>query len=188
MGIIDDILAKEPEQRHVEFIKDRALREDLSTAQLDVEEAKLRLTRVPSSDKDAARDLRREIGDLDQLIEELWERAGKNLIRFTFAALAPEVFDELKGTNRPTQHQLTEARKEQRPSPDWNNDTFEPVLVASACVKVETPSGTSDGLSVEDAETMWKSAAYNRSERNDLFNTALSAQLTRTRIDRPKGG
>jgi hypothetical protein len=187
MGVIDDILAKEPEQRTVEFCTDRALREQLATAQYELETAKHRADRV-RGDKERADELAREIDDLEEQIEGLTAEVRETgLIRFTFAALEPEEFDDLKGQHRPTERQLTKARKEKQPQPDWNEDTFSPVLVAAACIKIESPSGSVDGLSVEDAERIWHSRAYNSAERAELFNTALAAQLTRTRVDLPKG-
>ena len=186
MGVIEDIHAKEPEQRFVEFCMDREIREALSAAQVDLERARRRADQL-RGDKDQGDDLRREIDHLDEQVRELGEQAKGRMIRFTFAALEPERFDDLKGEHRPTEPQKTKARKEKGPEPEWNTDTFPPALVAAACVKVESPSGEIDGLSVEDAEAMWKSRSYNDAERAELFNTALGAQLTRTRIELPKG-
>lgn len=188
MGVIDDILAKEPEQRTVEFCTDRHIREALSEAQADLGRARIRADQLRPGDGDRATSVHAEISDLEATVESLTEQARANLIRFTFAALDPEVFDEIKGKHRPTETQLTAARKEKTSAPQWNVDTFPPVLVAAACVKLEGPSGTADGLSIEGAQAIWKSRSYNEAERAELFNTALGATLTRTRVDLPKGG
>lgn len=188
MGVIDDILAKEPEQRSVEFCIDRHLREALSEAQHELEKARARADQLRGGDRDRADEVRRTIVDCEEKVAELIESTKDKLIRFTFAALDPEVFDEIKGKHRPSEKQLTVARKEKTTPPEWNLDTFPPVLVAASCIRIDSPSGTVDGLSVEDAEKIWKSRAYNTAERNELFNTALGATLTRTRIDLPKGG
>lgn len=182
MGVIDDILAKEPEHRTVEFCTDQQLREALAEAQFELEKARQR------ADQSRSPDARREVNDLETKVEELLKEAKTKLIRLTFGALDPEHFDELKGQHRPTEKQLTAARKEKAAPPEWNSDTFAPVLVAAACIKVESPSGTADGLSLDDTKAMWASKAYNTAERNEMFNAALAATLTRTRIDVPKGG
>lgn len=188
MGVIDDILAKEPEQRTVEFCTDRALREQLSEAQGDLERARRRADQARSSDKDRAHDLQAEVDVIEERIDGLLaDVRERGLIRFTFAALDDTEFDALKGQHRPTEQQRTTARKAKQPEPEWNTETFPAALVAAACVKVESPSGSVDGLSTEDAERIWKSRAYNEAERAELFNTALGATLTRTRIDLPKG-
>lgn len=187
MGVIDDILAKEPEQRTVEFCTDRALREKLATAQHELNVARSKAPKE-RGDQDQADMSARQIEDLEERIETLTaEIEERGLIRFTFAALEPSEYDELKGKHRPTEQQLTRARKEKRAQPEFNTDTFPPVLVAAACVKVESPSGSVDGLSIEDAERIWKSRAYNEAERAEMFNTAYFAQVTRTQVDLPKG-
>ncbi len=188
MGVIDDLLAKEPEQRTVEFCLDHQLREALSTAQTAQARARNRLDAIPAANRDRVRELRDEIDAQQGRIDELIPQVQANLVRFTFQAIAQDDFDELKGQHRPTEPQRTAARKAKRPEPDFNEDTFPPVLIAATCVRIQTPSGTADGLSLEDAQRLWASDRYNDAERNELFNSALAAQLTRIGIDLPKGG
>lgn len=188
MSILDDLLGKEPEQRTVEFCMDRELTRRLSEAQLDLEKAKRAEGGVRSNDRDKTSAARAAVEDLEVRVSDLVAEVQGRLIRFTFAALDPQEFDRLKGEHRPTEKQRTDARKNDTQIPDFNLDTFPPVFVAAACVKVQTPSGSQDGLSVDAAEAMWVSRSYNDAERAELFNTALNATVTRTRIDLPKGG
>lgn len=188
MGVIDDILAKDPEVRTVEFCTDRSLREKLATAQFDLDQAKRRRDRLHRTDKDRAGEVDREITDLEDTVEQLSDEVRDHgLIRFTFQALPPGEYDALKAQHRPTEPQKSKARKANEPAPDFNTDTFPPVLIAAACTLIESPSGTVEGLSVEDAERIWNASTYNDAERNELFNAAFGAQLTRTRADLPKG-
>lgn len=186
MGVIDAILGKDPELRSLEFIRNREVREALAGAYMELADAQARAARTPAAAQLV--EVRREISDIEQRIDGLVEEARKHLIRFTFAALEPEEFDELKGHHRPTDKQQRDARNRKEQAPDWNLKTFPPVLVAAACIKVETPEGDADGLSLEDAQAIWSSRSYNEAERNELFNTALEATITRTRIDLPKVG
>lgn len=188
MGVIDDILAKDPEIRTVEFCTDRTLREKLATAQFDLQQAKQRRDRFRGSDKERADEAVREIDDLEDRVAQLSDEVKDHgLIRFTFQALPPDEYDALKAQHRPTEPQKTKARKANEAPPDFNTDTFPPVLIAAACILIESPSGKAEGLSVEDAERIWTASTYNDAERNELFNAAFGAQFTRTRADLPKG-
>ena len=188
MSAIDDLFSKEPEQRYVEFCLDRDLRDALSEAQQNLTVARAEATSIRPTDKERFEDANRRIADLEEIVADLVEQARPKLIRIDFGALDPQEFDDLKGEHRPTSQQLSKARQEKAPQPEWNNDTFEPALVAAACIKVTGPSGTADGMSLETAEQMWTSRSYNEAERSWIFNTALSATMMRTRIDIPKGG
>jgi len=188
MAVIDDLLAKEPEQREVVFCLDRQLREALSTAQVRLQQAQRRLDVLAPSNRDRIRDARAEIDQLEATVAELLPKVKAKLVRFTFAAIDPDKYDDLKAKHPPTDDQLSAARKAKRLEPEFNEDTFAPVLVAAMCVRVETPSGTADHLSLEDAQRLWESPAYNDAERSELFNSALGAQISRTVIDLPKDG
>src|SRR5690348_9284603 len=134
MGIIDDILGKQPEQRSVEFCADRTIREGLSEAQWELEQAKDRADRFRGGDKTRGDELGQAVAAAEAKVEELLEQARPHLIRFTFGALAPEELDKLKAQHRPTESQLTEARKAKTAQPEWNIKTFPPVLVAASCI------------------------------------------------------
>jgi hypothetical protein len=187
-SVLDDIHGKEPEQRQVSFCLDRELREQLATAQFELSQAQRRRDLVSPGNRGRVEDAQRDVDELQDRVDELAEQAKGRIITFVFAALEPNDFDDLKGEHRPTSVQLSEARKAKEPQPEWNPDTFPPALVAAACVNVTSPSGSQDGLSVEDAQKMWRSRSYNEAERGELFGTALSAQLTRIKVDLPKGG
>lgn len=188
MGVIDDILGKDPEVRTVEFCTDRTLREKLATAQYELHQAKRARDQARGRDKERADELARQIDDLEDTVEQLLDEVKEHgLIRFSFEAIDPEELDKAKGLHRPTEPQKKAAQKKGDPAPEFNTDTFPPVLLAAACTLVETPSGRQEGLSEEDAQAIWHSKAYNSAERNELFNAAYGAQLTRTRIDLPKG-
>ena len=188
MGVIDDLLAKDPEQRDVEFCTDHQIREALSRTQYRLAELRRRLDGISGTNREVIRELRKEIDDLVAREEDLISQAREKLVRLTFKALPGDQFDELVGQHRPTETQRTEARKAKRAEPTFNTDTFPPVLIAAACIRVETPSGSADGLSPEDAERLWRSDSYNDTERAEIFNTAHAAQVSRMRIDLPKDG
>lgn len=183
MSVLDDVFGKEPEHRTVEFILDHDLREKLATANYDLEMARLKAGR-----KDVTSEDRAAIAEAQERVDDLVPLARGRLIRFHFQALDPTEYDALKGAHRPTEAQRTEARKAEKQAPEWNTGTFPAALIAKACVLVESPSGTAEGLSVEDAERLWKSRSYNDAERAELSNTALNATMTRMRVDLPKDG
>lgn len=182
MSIIDDLLGKEPEQRTVEFCLDRDLRTRLAETQYELEQAKRRAASRTATDAD-----RDTVADLEYQVEQLIPDVRARLVRFVFNAIPTDAYDALKGQHRPTEAQKTEARKAGLPVPDVNTRTFPPALIAAACTRVETPSATAPGLTVEEAEQLWASDAYNQAERNELFNTALEATVRRIQVDLPKG-
>lgn len=190
MGVLDDLLGKDPEQRSVDFIADRTIRERLSEAQSDLDDAKRALSRVRQGDTDGKAAAERVVDDCRQVVDDLLEQARPHRIRFTFDALDAQAYDGIKGQkeHRPTEHQRTVARKANLPEPEWNTDTFPPAVISAACVGVTTPNGNQPGLSVEEARQLWASRAWNQAERGELFNAALGATVTRTRVDLPKDG
>jgi hypothetical protein len=184
MGVIDDLFAKDPEVREAQFCMDRRLANKLYEAGLERDRTK-REARRRYEDESAAAEAQAQAEDAQAAYDALVEQVQGKLITFRFRPVEPHDYDQLKAKHRPTESQRTEARKQNQDPPEWNLETFPPAFVALACYEVETPSGTKDGLSVEDAEKIWKSPVWNSAERAELHNTALGAYLTRTRLDLP---
>lgn len=182
--VMADLLAKEPETREVEFCMDRLLAQRLGEARYERDRTKREATRKHPDDQAAAEAIA-QAEDAEKAYEELLEQVREKLVKFVFVAVEPVVYDKLKAANRPTEQQRTDARKENREPPEWNPDTFYPALLAEACLSVTTPSGTKDGLSVEEAKQLWTAKNWNSAERAELGNAAVAAYLTRTRLDLP---
>lgn len=178
-SVMDDVLeGKDPEQRTAEFCTKADLRERWGELKSKAQRARIQADARPK-DQAAAAELEQAEHDLDELRQTI---AG-HLIRFTFHPIERDEFDKLKGENRPTETQRTEARKNGGQPPEWNTATFGPALVAAACVKLTGPSGEQPGLSPEEATAIFTSKRWNEAERAELFNTALAAYLSRTPMD-----
>jgi hypothetical protein len=184
MGVIDDLFAKDPEVREVQFCMDRRLANKLYEAGVERDRTK-REARRRHEDGAAAAEAQAQAEDAQAAYDALVEEVQGKLITFRFRPVEPHDYDQLKAKHRPTESQRTEARKQNEDPPEFNIETFPPAFVALACYEVETPSGKTDGLSVEDAEKIWKSPVWNNAERAQLHNTALAAYTTRTRLDLP---
>ncbi len=181
---MDDLRAKQPETRTVEFCMDHDLAERLVDARIERDRLKREAGRR-HVDERAAHEAEARAEEAEQEYLELAEQAKPKLIRFVFAAVDPETYDRLKAEHRPTERQRTEARKQNQDLPEWNVETFPPALVAASCIKVTGPSGEQDGLSIEEAQAIWKADNWNSAERAELGNAAMAAYLTRTRLDLP---
>jgi len=182
MGVMDDLLAKKPETRRVEVPLDPDLAERYSAAKVRLDQAK-RLSDASPKDGDRAADLEAAQEECDALRAELEPCMAKFVLR----SVSPVEFEALKGKNRPTEKQRTDYRKSGVEAPEWNPDTFQPALVAAACVEIVTPNGTQDGLAEDDALSIWKSESWNVGVRNELFGAALSAYFSFTKVDLGKG-
>ncbi len=184
MGVMDDLRAKQPETRTVEFCMDHELAERLSEARVERDRARREAGRKHVDDR-AAQEAEAKAEDAERAYLGLAAEVEGKVIRFVLAAVDPMTFDRLKAEHRPTEKQRTDARKQNLDPPEWNIDTFPPALVAAACIEVSGPSGKQEGLSVEEAEAIWSAPNWNSAERAELGNAAMAAYLTRTRLDLP---
>ncbi len=184
MGILDDLQAKEPETRTVEFCMDHGLAERLAEARYERDRTRREAGRK-HVDERAAQEAEAAAEKAEEVYLELVEEVRGKTIRFVLAAVDPVTFDRLKAEHRPTDKQRTDARKNNTDVPEWNVDTFPPALVTASCIKVSGPSGEYDGLSLEEAQAIWTSPNWNSAERAELGNAAMAAYLTRTRLDLP---
>ncbi len=182
MGVIDDLLAKKPETRKVEVPLDPELAERYMDAKTRYDQAKRSSDAAPK-DGDKAAEVERLREECDALRDELSPR----MARFVLRSVSPTEFEALKSANRPTEKQRTDYRKSGVEAPEWNPDTFQPALVAAACIEVATPNDTQEGLSGEDALKIWQSESWNVGVRNELFGAALSAYFGFTKVDLGKG-
>jgi hypothetical protein len=182
LSIIDELLAKKPETRTVPIPLEPALAERYAEAKTQHEQAKRSSDAAPK-DTDRATEVERCRAEVDALAEELKPHMAEIVLR----SVSPIEFEELKTANRPTERQRTDYRKAGVEAPEWNPDTFQPALVAKACVSITTSSGTQEGLAEEDALRIWQSDAWNVGVRNELFGAALSAYFSFTKVDLGKG-
>lgn len=169
MGVIDDVFAKDPETRSVEFCTDAGLRGELQAAAVELDQAQARLNRSKPAAREAAEAV---VAEREAKLEELLEKVRGHLIRFTFAAIGSAAFQQMK-RDHPPQRGESDA--------DWHLDTFAPALIAASCVRIEVPGGEAEGLTEEEAQQLWTSSSWNEPERAELFHAAASAQLTRIR-------
>jgi len=182
MSAIDDLLQKRPEERTVVLPLDFELAHAAAQAEDRLNQAKAMSDR-PGATVEAISVTEDRQAEYDKAVEALRGQTAT----FTFRSIAPQTWDELKREHRPSESQRTEARKQGQAPPEWNEETFSPALIAAACIKVITPSGEQPGLSIDEATKLWTSDSWNKSERAELFNAALSAFVARTRmIDLPK--
>lgn len=173
MSAVSDLLTrKKPTERSITISLDPDKAETLSTARRVRDTAQLSADEHPENAQLADRAM-----EAAQKYEEAVAAMRGSVVRMTFRAIDRQELDRLKGEHRPTERQKTDARKRKEPEPEWNNDTFPPVLIAAACVRIEGPSGGEDGISVEDAEKFWASPDYNMNERAAVFHTAVAAQM-----------
>lgn len=175
MSVLDNLLAKDPESQTVAFCRDREARDALANAQTELAVAERALARARKDDD--VKSAREEVDSLKAKVAELDAAAARNLVRFTLAAVTKEDFEDLKDEHPPTREQKSAAGDDK---PEWNTDTFPPALIAASCVRVETPDGTADGLTLEEAQAIWRSRSYNEGERGQLFNAAIVAYLVAT--------
>lgn len=98
---------------------------------------------------------------------------------FTFRGLSEPEWSALIGEHGPTKDQITQARKDQKIPPPWNDDTFPQALIAACSVDPE--------LSAEDVERMRKSEKLNGAEMQALFVAAHDASRTRRVAQLGKG-
>ena len=197
MSVIDDLLAKQPETRtvHVPLEPELAKEWDMAKqAVLDAERAfaaaRQEVARAGTTAgmvllQDDMNARQRDVEEAKERLAEAEERLRANTVRFVLSSVTPETFKELKQRCPPTPEQRKQARSANE-KVEWDPDTFQPALVATACKRVESPRGTQDGLSEEEATRMWASPEWNVGLRNELFSAALQAYYFFTRIDLPK--
>lgn len=182
MSIIDDLLAKKPEIRTVPVPLDPEIADRYAEAKARVDQAKRSSASVPKDDERS-----QELDDARVACDALRAELECTLSHFVLRSVSPVEFEALKGANRVTEKQRTEYRKAGIDPPEWNPDTFQPAMVATACIEVRTPNGKQDGISEEDALRIWKSEAWNVGVRNELFSSALLAYFSYTKVDLGKG-
>lgn len=184
MSVLDDILAaKKPEIRTTRICLDPELAERLAIAKAAYDRAK-RSSDANTTDRAAASAMESALDEY----KAADAAASGSMVTFTFGPVDDPTFEKLKAENRPTESQKTDARKKGEDVPEWNPDTFSPLYIAAACIKVEGPTGAADGISVDEAKALWADGSrWNEADRAELFNTAFSARITRTRlVDGPK--
>lgn len=197
MSVIDDLLAKEPETRTVEVPLDPEMAQRWDRAKQAVNDAERAYASARQQVVRAGTtagmvllqdDMTARQGDVEEAkrrLAEVEECLRSNMVRFVLSSVTPDVFTELKERCAPTPEQRKQARSASE-KVEWNPDTFQPALVAAACKRIESPRGTQDGLSEEEATRMWASPEWNVGLRNELFSAALQAYYFFTKIDLPK--
>jgi hypothetical protein len=182
MSVHDDLFAKEPERRTAEFCMDAGLRErwQLAKDKVQLAEMRLAITVQATGQTDAA--LEGEVQAARAQRDEVRDQVRGRLLRFTFQAMAPDQWDNLKARHPITGEQRQTAKDLRERPPAFNQDTIGPELVAASCVLVESPSGSEDHLTVEEAQAIWSSPQWNERERDELYDNALAANLMRADI------
>lgn len=185
MSVIDDLLTKKkPQERSVTICLDPDAAAPYARARADLRRA---TKEAEGALENAA--LAAKVEAAQEALDAATAQLRDKVVVFTFRALDPTLLDDLMTRHRPTESQRTAARKRKEPEPQYNVDTFPPVIIAAACVKIEGPSGVSDGISHEDAERFWKSPDYNSAELAEVFHTAIGVQTQSFLLgDLPKGG
>lgn len=176
-SVLDDLLGKKPQTKSVEICLDPDLGDELAEARRRMQHA---LRDAEKSPEDG--DLGAAAAEAQDRYDELVAQMRKRIVRIVFQAIDPAELDQLKGEHRPTDEQRRRAQRDKQPAPEWNVDTFPPVLMAAACVLMHGPSGDQVGMSLEDAQRLWTSPTLNQVERAEIWNAAVAAQMKSTRV------
>jgi seryl-tRNA synthetase len=199
MGVLEDLGAKKPETRKVEIALDPELGQEWAKAQQALDDARRVLNEARQDSARAAstggmallrEDIEARQAEVDEAqakLDAIEEKLRPKMATFVFGSVSPEEFEALKNEHKPTGKQRDEARKAGE-GIEWNPETFNPALIAAACRKVITATGTKDGLTPEEVRAaIWDNPAYNTGIRNELFSAALAAYMFHTRVDLGKG-
>jgi hypothetical protein len=110
---------------------------------------------------------------LDQAIKAAQAALDDATMWFTFQALGRNAFARLVASCAPTEQQIADAETNGRPRPEYNVETFGPLLLSESCV---APSG----LTLDDWMGIFADEAWNEQEIGALMAAALAVN-TRAR-------
>lgn len=165
---------KKPAEGRVRIVLDPAVADELDDA---IEERNMADIRQRLNDKDEA--TRQRLRAAETRLEAAREAARCGSAEFVFRALSRSDYEELLGEHPPTKAQLDRAAAEDRPEPNYDEDVFPQVLVATCS---HTPK-----LTVEQVNELWESPDWNQAECLSLFNTAINTCQGRRLLDLGKG-
>lgn len=127
--------------------------------------------RAVAADNPERASARTALAEAEERLEAAERAADEATIVFRFRGLSDEEWDLLIDEHQPTPDQVHRARKKGETPPDWNPDTFPAALVAACC--------TDPGLTLDQAQAMWKSPDWNGAELSAIFNGAFTASRMR---------
>lgn len=130
-----------------------------------------------------------EITQLADEIEELTEQKPDKVCTFVFRSIAPDRYERLVRRHPPTQTQRSAAAKLGR-TMSFNEETFPQALIKACLVEPkltgdqidEMWTGGGDDVDPDDPEAP-VGARFSSAELADLFMTAQTANMSRTRIE-----
>jgi hypothetical protein len=124
-------------------------------------------------------ELRRQLEDKQAELEEMQPSVEEASCTFVFKSLGRVEFEKLLDEYPPTKEQREAARKKGEDIPNFNVDTFPPVLVAACMIEPE--------LSLDDVKSLWSDDNWNTAELTSLWLAAFNANQQRRVVDLGKG-
>jgi hypothetical protein len=130
-----------------------------------------------------------EVTQLSDEIEDLIEQKPDKVCTFVFRSIAPDRYERLVRRHPPTQTQRSAAAKLGR-SVSFNEETFPQALIKACLVEPKLTgeqvdalwNGGGDDVDPDDPEAPIGSR-FSSAELADLFITAQTANMSRTRIE-----
>lgn len=145
--------------------------------------------------------LEAQISELEDELEEVRVEILRASEWIRLTALAPDEYQDLLDTHKPTKEQIREARKLHGPraSLQWNTDTFpDAILVECASVltvkefnpETDRPVFQGDGEKFTDefVKEMRKEGLWNSAEVSTLVNAAMQVNESMSNIDAAGNG
>lgn len=167
---------KKPVTRSVWIALDSGVAEHKEDLERQVKALRIRAKARPE-DESLQSELAEEEAELQSAIKAL----RKDSVKFVFTSLGRRKYDELVTNHQATEEQQKKAKDEEGPEAvlEFNYETFPPALVA-ACI--QEPS-----LTESEVHELFLSDEWNNNELMTLFNTALSACITRQQVNLGNG-
>lgn len=168
MGIdFEELLArKRPATAEVSISLDSDLTDALATAR-----AAFEVARTVALDHPDQRSSQVALEEAEVALDEAEEAAAGCIVTFRFEGLSGPDWDALVDEHPATTAQTDRARKAKEPAPVWNEETFEPALIAATCIDPE--------MTYEQVQMLFKSPGWNKAETEGLFMAAHNASRRR---------
>jgi hypothetical protein len=167
-----DILAKKrPNTRTIDIIVDSDLAGEIRLKEAELEQAQAKKKRGKGSLADG-------MSQIEQALDEMYERAAEGVVTFTFQDIGRKSFDDLVMAHKPTPEQKKHVADLGGGILEYNTDTFPPALISAAAIDPE--------ISLDEAETIFDQ--WGSADAEILFTTALLVCKERTSVPLSKNG
>lgn len=153
-----------------------ALDPEIAEQKEDLEQ-QVALLRARAKVKPDDADLQAQLAEEEMALDKKVKDLRKECVKFVFRSLGRRAYDDLVTEHQATDEQTAKAKAEAGPDAvlEFNPDTFPAALVAACLQEPE--------LTASEVSEIFESDDWNGSELMSLFNTALEACITRTRVN-----